>query len=52
MAVKSPLRPAIPDTKLAELMTLLGGSDTVELKLTVPAEQQRAAIQGLSLIHI
>jgi len=49
MAVKTPLRPAIPDSKLAELMTLLGGSDTVELKLTVPAEQQRAAIQGLGL---
>jgi hypothetical protein len=49
MAVKSPLRPAIPDAKLAELMTLLGGSDTVELKLTVPADHQRAAIRGLSL---
>ena len=49
MAVKSPLRPAIPDAKLAELMTLLGGSDTVELKLTVPADQQRAAIRGLGL---
>jgi hypothetical protein len=49
MAVKSPLRPAIPDAKLAELMTLLGGSDTVELKLTVPADHQRAAIRGLGL---
>ena len=49
MAVKSPLRPAIPDEKLAELLTLLGGSDTVELKLTVPAEQQRAAVRGLGL---
>jgi len=49
MAVKTPLLPAIPDSKLAELMTLLGGSDTVELKLTVPAEQQVAAIRGLGL---
>ncbi len=49
MAVKTPLRPAMPDTKLAELMTLLGGSDTVELKLTVPAGQQRAAIRSLGL---
>ena len=45
----SPPSAAIPDEKLAELMTLLGGSDTVELKLTVPADQQRAAIRGLGL---
>ena len=49
MAVKTPLRPEIPDAKLPELMTLLHGSDTVELKLTVPAGQQRAAIRSLGL---
>jgi len=49
MAVKTPPRPTMPDTKLAELMTLLGGSDTVELKLTLPAGQQRAAISSLGL---
>jgi hypothetical protein len=49
MAVKTPPRPTMPDTKLAELMTLLGGSDTVELKLTLPAGQQRAAIRSLGL---
>src|SRR4051812_6297522 len=49
MATKTPVRPALSDAQLAELMTLLGGSDTVELKLTVPASQQRAAIRGLAL---
>src|SRR5829696_3522643 len=49
MAVKRPLRPAMPDAKLAELMTLLAGCDTVELKLTVPAVQQRTAIRSLGL---
>jgi hypothetical protein len=49
MAVTTPLRPGMPDAKLAELMTLLGGSDTVELKLTVPAERQREAIGGLGI---
>jgi hypothetical protein len=49
MATKVRPRAAIPDERLAELMTLLQGSDTVELKLTVPASQQRAAIHGLGL---
>jgi hypothetical protein len=49
MATKTPLRPALEDDRLAELMTLLRGSDTVELKLTVPADQQRAAIRELGL---
>jgi hypothetical protein len=39
----------MPDAKLAELMALLGGSDTVELKLTVPAERQREAISRLGI---
>ena len=49
MATKTRPRPAIPEERLAELMTLLGGSDTVELKLTIPAFQQRAAIRGLGI---
>jgi hypothetical protein len=49
MATKTRPRPAIPDEKLPELMTLLRGSDTVELKLTVPAFQQRAAIRRLGI---
>jgi hypothetical protein len=50
MATKTPLLPIMADeAQLAELMGLLKGSDTVELKLTVPASQQREAIRGLGL---
>ena len=49
MATKTRARPAISDESLTELTTLLRGSDTVELKLTIPAFQQRAAIRGLGL---
>jgi hypothetical protein len=49
MATKTPVRPRLTDEQLGELMGLLRGSDTVELKLTVPAAQQRAAIRGLGL---
>ena len=49
MATKTPVRPALSDTQLAEMMSLLRGSDTVELKVTVPDSEQRAAIRGLGL---
>ncbi len=49
MATKTPVRPSLTDAQLAELMSLLRGSDTVELKLTVPADQQRDAIRSLGL---
>jgi hypothetical protein len=49
MATKTPVRPSIADEQLPELMGLLRGSDSVELKLTVPAAQQRAAIRELGL---
>jgi len=49
MAAKTPVRPGMTDEQLGELMGLLRGSDTVELKLTVPAEQQRTAIKSLGL---
>jgi hypothetical protein len=50
MATKTPVRPtALTDPQMAEIMDLLRGSDTVELKLTVPAAQQRAAIRSLGL---
>lgn len=42
-------RPALTDAQLGELMALLRGSDTVELKLTVVGDRQRAAIQALGL---
>jgi hypothetical protein len=37
-----------PD-RLAELMTLLGGADSVELKLTIPDHRQRSAAEALDL---
>ena len=49
MATKTRARPGLTDSQLAEMMELLRGSDTVELKLTVPAAQQRAAIRSLGL---
>jgi len=49
MATSTPVRPSITDAQLPELMGLLRGSDSVELKLTVPPAQQRAAIRELGL---
>ena len=49
MATKTPVRPSLTDAQLAEMMGLLRGSDSVELKLTVPPAQQRAAIAELGL---
>jgi hypothetical protein len=49
VATKTPVGPSLSDAQLAEMMSLLRGSDTVELKLTVPASQQRAAISALGL---
>jgi hypothetical protein len=49
MTAKTTVLPGSIDGQLDELMGLLRGSDSVELKLTVPAAQQRAAIQGLGL---
>jgi hypothetical protein len=41
--------PGLTDEQLQELVTLLHETDTVELKLTVPNEDRRAAIAGLGL---
>ena len=49
MPTKTPARPSLTDAQLAEMLGLLRGSDTVELKLTVPASQQRDAIRALEL---
>ena len=49
MAITTPAGPTLSDAQLAELMRLLRRSDTVELKLTIPASQQLAAIRGLEL---
>ena len=49
MPTKAPVRPTLTDPQLEELMGLLRGADSVELKLTVPPEQQRDAIRELGL---
>ena len=49
MATKTPARPSLTDEQLPELMGLLRGSDSVELKLTVPPAEQRAAVRELGL---
>ena len=48
MATRTP-RPALGDTELQELLALMKGADTVELKLTVPEETQRSAVMALGL---
>ena len=42
-------RSALSDDQVAEVLTLAGGCDSVELKLTVPAEDHRSTIQGLEM---
>ena len=49
MAAKTSAHPALTDAQVAQMMDLLRGSDTVELKLTVPADRQRDAIRSLGL---
>jgi hypothetical protein len=49
MAADTSARPTLTDAQLAEVMGLLRGSDTVELKVTVPSARQRAAVGALGL---
>jgi hypothetical protein len=49
MATKTAAAPDLTDGQLSEVMGLMRGSDSVELKLTVPPAQQRAAIRDLGL---
>jgi hypothetical protein len=42
-------RPALTDEKLADLLDLVRGADSVELKLTVPESDQRSAVEALDL---
>jgi len=43
------LAPAVPDEALPELLELIEGADSVELKLTVAEAEQRSAIDALEL---
>ena len=42
-------RPALSDAQLVEMLKLMEGADSVELKLTVPTESHRSAIRALDL---
>ncbi len=42
-------RPALTDAQLVELLALIRGSDSVELKLTVPEDYQVSSIQALGM---
>jgi exopolyphosphatase/guanosine-5'-triphosphate,3'-diphosphate pyrophosphatase len=41
--------PRLSDADLQEVMRLIKGADSVELKITVPASAQRATVQGLPI---
>ncbi len=41
--------PLLSDSQLVEVLGLLAGADSVELKLTVPAADQRSSIEALGL---
>ena len=49
MATKRNETPRLSDEQLAEMMALMKGSDSVELKLTVPADSHRATIAKLPI---
>lgn len=49
MATKRTETPRWSDQQLAELMSLIRGADSVELKLTVPAGEHRATIASLPM---
>lgn len=49
MSSVAPEPPALSDTELVELLALVRQSDSVELKLTVPADHQRSSITALGL---
>jgi hypothetical protein len=42
-------RPALSDAELGEMLALIGESDSVELKLTIPEADQRSVVQALEL---
>ena len=49
MATSTKPRPALGDKELQELLALIKGADSVELKLTVPEQDQRSTIRALGL---
>lgn len=49
MATKQQERAALSDAQLVKMLELMKGSDSVELKATIPASDQRATIAALGL---
>ena len=49
MATAAAATPNLTEEQFEELSTLIGGADTVELKLTVPEADQRSTITALAL---
>ena len=49
MTIQTDEAPRISDTQIVEIMRLLKGADTVELKVSIPTGAHRATIQGLPL---
>jgi hypothetical protein len=45
----APARPGLSDAELAELLGLMRGADSVELKLTVPDASQRSSVTALGM---
>jgi len=41
--------PRLSDAQLADMMELMKGTDTIELKVTVPSDEERATISGLPM---
>jgi hypothetical protein len=41
--------PAIADDELVDMLSLIKGADSVELKLTIPETSQRSTIQALGI---
>ena len=48
MARATPVRPLLDD-RLTEMLSLMRGADSVELKLTVPESSQRSAVRALGM---
>ncbi len=49
MATAAEAAPGLTDQQLREILGLIEGADSVELKLTVPDEDQRSTGQALEL---
>lgn len=49
MALPGTVAPNLSDAQLVELVELIGGADTVELKLTVPEADHRSAVAALGM---